>query len=359
MLLALLEGWAGMIAIFFVLALIPVLIGYAKVKYLEKEKRLRQEAHIELEYRRRKAFEGKAIAVTRGDYATLIDGQFQHYEPEGHLRYHRLDVAPLMRYTDLVDIKGGFDFIIGLRANGKVVVSRWADDDQYLYDMIEERGICPDEFPFGEPWDSVVSISASECRAAALTQEGKILHWEDEGWVDTKIEAPKGIYQSVVAGFDSLWMINQDGDVMALPYGDYINSIVRGYRAARQMYGVRFAKIWCHDYYYCPVTTAALTTDGEVFWNFNGLDRKEGYQPHRKLPLRDIVKVAVTRRAVAVITRDKIAHLALWEYPDRLFRVGEDVVAIELMVDGNIILIREDGSCQYRNFPGTDSEENA
>lgn len=282
------------------------------------------------------------IAVTRSDYVTMVDGRIQHFEPDDtNYRYHRLDVSPLENCRDLVDIKGGFDFVIGLRANGEVVAAKTHDEPRPgMNNFLQVEG-----------WSSVVSISAAEGRVAALTRDGKILQSTDGDFSQAIVTPPQGKFRSVAAGYNSLWTVDQYGDVAALPMSAYYKTMVDGYRLAREQYGVEFAQIVCDEYYYAPTTTAALTTDGQVFWIFDMGGEGAGSRPARKVPLQGVEKIAVTRAAVAMITRDESAYLVLWDHPDHVIPVGMDIAAIELMFDGKIVMIDKNGICRYEDFP--------
>lgn len=264
---------------------------------------------------------GKKLAATRNSYASLIDGEFKFHTCGERSEW--VETSQQFSYDDLVDIKGGFNFIIGLRACGEVTGN----------------------FPGIEKWRSVAAIAAAEGRVAGLTTDGAILHEQKNCFEQNRITVPSGKFRSVDVYFDGLWAVSEDGDVICTPESHHTGPIMESYRCVRQEYGVEFAKVVCWAEYYCTLITAALTTDGQVFWNMNG------GRTHR-LPVEHVQAMAVCNGQIGVLTEEGEVYFASsGKDENHVFHICGQAESVELMFDKKILVIKKDGSVLCLDAP--------
>lgn len=293
-----------------------------KVRFSESENRSTQ---------RYKTLNGK-IAVTRHDYAVLIDGRVDYYPSE----YSRLDITPLLAYTDFVDIKGGFDFIVGLRQNGTVVAACSLEKNDGLLSSYQGYG-----FPKLSDWHNISTITATEGRIAGLQSDGTLVHCS-KYYEQVKATRFHSKYRHVAAHFEGLLAIAWNGDLVALPEDDYTLDIIENFKSLKKLEKADFKAVYCNGYYYSPLTTAVLTKAGHVFWDFNGNGCK-------KLPADSVVNVSVCDGKIVVITSDGTLYYSDWGNPQRAIKICENVVAAEVMFGDGVVVLSEDGKIHKVN----------
>lgn len=96
-------------------------------------------------------------AITEHGIGFLMNGEFVFYAKPDTVN---IDPTKFYRCRDLIDMKGGKDFIIGLRSNGKVVY--------------EEVGDWSDMFGVLQGWKDIREIKVSDEMAVGLRSDGKV-----------------------------------------------------------------------------------------------------------------------------------------------------------------------------------------
>lgn len=292
------------------------LYGCNKVHFSESENRSDQ---------RHNTLNGK-IAVTRNDYAVLIDGRVEYYPSQ----YSRLDITPLMAYTDFVDIKGGFDFIVGLRKNGTVIVACTPEKNDRPLKHYQGCG-----FPKVSDWQTISIITATEGRIAGLRSDGTLVHCSKYN-EQSKIARSHNKYRHLSSHFNGLLAIDWNGNLVALPEEDFTEKLIENFQKIRVGEEVSFKAVYCNGYYYSPLTTAVLTTAGHVFWDFNG-------NGCRKLPIESATNVSVCDGKIVVITADRTLYYSDWGNSQKVIKIGENVVTAEIMFHDGVVFLSEDG----------------
>lgn len=106
-------------------------------------------------------------AITKHGRGFLMNGEFTFFASEDS---PNIDPTKFYRYQDLIDIKGGDDFLLGLRANGEVVYEEFRG-------VPERRRVDFEEcFQFDRlmGWKNIVQIDAAGDVAAGLSKDGTV-----------------------------------------------------------------------------------------------------------------------------------------------------------------------------------------
>ena len=117
--------------------------------------------------------EGRKIAaVTEHGSGYLKDGMFWFV---GNKEGDNIDPTKLYRCNDLIDIKGGKDFLLGLRSNGEVVFARLHEPTGIYSEYrspfkYEERS----SFERLTKWEKVCKIEVNGTIAAGLREDGLV-----------------------------------------------------------------------------------------------------------------------------------------------------------------------------------------
>ena len=136
-------------------------------------------------------------AITEHGRGFLMNGEFVFYAAPNVIN---IDPTKFYRCRDLIDIKGGKDFIIGLRANGKVVY--------------EEAGDWSDLFGQLQGWQHIRQIDASGDMAVGLSEEGKVYSTHAE-YVDEPLSELNDII-SVEIKNGKIYAVKDDWTVMQI-----------------------------------------------------------------------------------------------------------------------------------------------
>jgi len=122
---------------------------------------------------RREGREGRKIpAITQHGSGYLRDGMFWFVSDKDN---DNIDPTKLYRCKDLIDIKAGKDFILGLRSNGKVVYAR-LHEPTGMYSEYRSPFKYEEHSGFErlERWEKVCKIEARDTMAAGLREDGLV-----------------------------------------------------------------------------------------------------------------------------------------------------------------------------------------
>lgn len=128
---------------------------------------------------RRENREGKKIpAITEHGCGYLKDGMFW-FVANPDKEKDNIDPTKLYRCTDLIDIKGGKEFILGLRSTGEVVYARCKEPTGMFNEYrspfkYEEHS----SFERLSKWEKVCKIEVNGTAAAGLREDGLVYYTE-------------------------------------------------------------------------------------------------------------------------------------------------------------------------------------
>lgn len=113
----------------------------------------------------------KAV-VTEHGRGLLVNGEFRFFASENVVN---IDPTKFYRCRDLIDIKGGKDFMIGLRANGKVIYAD-TNAETDIFDLYREpfRFEQYSSFERLKGWKNIRQIDADGEIAAGLCEDGTV-----------------------------------------------------------------------------------------------------------------------------------------------------------------------------------------
>lgn len=269
------------------------------------------------------------IAVTRHNYAVLMDGKIRFSgNPED------IDMTPLiMNASRLVDIRGGFDYILGLCSDGTVICAHKPQLNHNRYDRPGSMPEFPGEYIRG--CHDVKSISASERRLAGVSYRGELFHLGEGSFEWTHLVK----FKQAEACFDYLMCLTEEGDIMLLSDNDYGKRVNDIYRGLGEMLKIKFREIAANQYYYGDLTTAAITENGRVFWH-NGRSEEPA-----EIYVENAEHVVVGAGVAAVLTSDGKAYYKKWGSLPTEIESKSGIAAVGIQFRDKIIVVEKNGNC--------------
>ena len=271
------------------------------------------------------------LATTRRGYAVLKNGciTFSRNAVDA-------DISAFLNYNDFVDVAGGFDFIIGLRKDGEVIVTVKKDREKTIPfpSFIESQTIRIPAFPQYSHFSvKLKQVSASESRVAGVDTDGELFHICENNMEQLKISVPHTKAKCAAAGFDTVAYIDKNDVFCYIPYEKTASEINRMIRSN----GDKPIECKIYNPYYSMPTVAVLTSGHRLLWSYDVDDSKikrtEGYYK----------RFAVGSYKVAAINESGEVFLF---YGDKAEKIDTDgvIVDIGLIHNEKLIMLRDDGS---------------
>ena len=149
------------------------------------------------------------VAISEQGTGYLQNGEFIFYTENVDTS---IDPTVFYQHQDLIDIKGGENFMIGLRATGDVV---YADDIRY--ENIFEDFLEPAIFGKCHKWKNVCQIAAGKTVAAALREDGTVYCTAAQN-PNLTLELLEDIVYIELDKNDVLYAANKEGKVIKIIY---------------------------------------------------------------------------------------------------------------------------------------------
>ncbi len=157
------------------------------------------------------------VAITEHGSLHLQNGKVKFYESE---KDSNIDPTIFYGVDDLIDIKGGSDFIIGLRANGDVV---YADDIRYenIFDEFTDSFSIDDYTGLGKchKWKKVCQITAGSEVAAGLREDGTVYCTAAKN-VNVTMEFLNDIVYIELTQNDQLYAVKENGEIVRMDFSE-------------------------------------------------------------------------------------------------------------------------------------------
>lgn len=157
------------------------------------------------------------VAISEHGSGHLRNGEFVFFAASDKTN---IDPSVFYRYQDLIDIQGGENFLIGLRANGEVIYSddrRCSEffdifDDSCSFETYDWLGRCHN-------WKEVCQIAAGKYIAAALREDGKVYCTGNRSG-NVTIEFLNDIIYIEMNDMDVLSAVKANGEITRIDFGE-------------------------------------------------------------------------------------------------------------------------------------------